>query len=110
MSTTGPSEQNLFDDVAWERFLRILTVIAFVTTAFVFTARSTLPGRLSTIAVGAIGSIALVTAIIGFLIGAASTFEHAEERASGTPRHQAGTRETAEQVTHEEGETDGGAG
>lgn len=75
------NRRGLFDDVAWERFLRIGVVIAFVTGTFVFTAAEVLPGELSTIAVGAIGSIAIVTAIIGFLIAAASTFEHAEERA-----------------------------
>ena len=74
--------QGLFDDVAWERFLRIGVVIAFVTGTFVFTAAEVLPGELSAIAVGAIGSVAIVTAIIGFLIAAASTFEHAEERAA----------------------------
>lgn len=72
----------LFDEIAWERFLRIVVVIAFATTTFAFTAAEVLPPRLSTIAIGAIGSVALVTAIIGFLIGAASTLDHAEARAS----------------------------
>jgi hypothetical protein len=70
----------MFEEIAWERFLRIVTVIAAVTATFVFTATTVLPPALSTVAVGAIGSIAVVTAIIAFLIGAASTFEHAEER------------------------------
>ncbi|GAB7093207.1 hypothetical protein JCM30237_03590 [Halolamina litorea] len=72
----------LFDEIAWERFLRIVVVIAFATTTFAFTAAEVLPPSLSTIAIGAIGSVALVTAIIGFLIGAASTLDHAEARAS----------------------------
>jgi hypothetical protein len=75
------TNEGIFDEVAWERFLRIGVVIAFVTATFVFTAAEVLPGNLSTIAIGAIGSIGVVTAIIGFLISAASTFEHAEERA-----------------------------
>lgn len=75
------TNQGPFDDFALERFARIGVVIAFVTGTFVFTAAEVLPGALSTIAIGAIGSIAIVTAIIGFLISAASTFEHAEERA-----------------------------
>jgi hypothetical protein len=78
MSETQP---NIFDEIAWERFLRIVAVVAFVTATFVFTAAEVLPGSLSTIAIGAIGSVAVVTAIIGFLIAAASTLDHAEERA-----------------------------
>ncbi len=77
------SDPSIFDDVAWERFLRIGALIAFVTATFVFTASEVLPGELSTIAIGAIGSVAIVTAIIGFLIAAASTFDHAEARAEG---------------------------
>lgn len=81
MSADSGDRPGLFDEIAWERFLRIITVVAAVTATFIFTARRVLPPELSTIAVGAIGAIAVVTAIIGFLIGAASTFEHAEERA-----------------------------
>ncbi|WP_049943365.1 hypothetical protein [Halolamina sp.] len=72
MSQSNP---NLFDEIAWERFLRLAVVIAFVTVTFVFTAAEVLPSSLSAIAVGAIGSVAVVTAIIGFLIAAASTFD-----------------------------------
>ncbi|KPN31626.1 hypothetical protein SY89_02375 [Halolamina pelagica] len=80
MSADSSAQPTMFEEIAWERFLRIVTVIAAVTATFVFTATTVLPPALSTIAVGAIGSIAVVTAIIAFLIGAASTFEHAEER------------------------------
>lgn len=95
MSDSQPDD-DLFAELAWERFLRILTVVALVTTVFVFTASTVLPPQLTPIAVGAIGSVALVTAIIGFLIGAASTFEHAEERAEET-----GRRNTADQRAKE---------
>ncbi|WP_202594663.1 hypothetical protein [Halolamina sediminis] len=83
------SSPGIFDDVAWERFLRIGALIAFVTATFVFTASEILPGDLSTIAIGAIGSVGVVTAIIGFLIAAASTFDHAEERAEGASNPEA---------------------
>ncbi len=83
MSADSSAQPAMFEEIAWERFLRIVTVIAAVTATFVFTATTVLPPALSTIAVGAIGSIAVVTAIIAFLIGAASTFEHAEERSRG---------------------------
>jgi hypothetical protein len=73
--------EGVFDDIAWERFLRIVAVVAFTTATFVFTAAEVLPRSLSTIAIGAIGSVGVVTAIIGFLIAAASTLDHAEERA-----------------------------
>jgi len=78
MSRTEPG---IFDEIAWERFFRIVVVVGFVTGTFVFTAAEVLPGQLSAIAIGAIGSVAVVTAIIGFLIAAASTLDHAEERA-----------------------------
>ena len=78
MSESGPG---IFDEVAWERFLRIAALIGFVTAVFAFTAVEVLPIELSTIAVGAIGSVGIVTAIVGFLIAAASTLEGAEERA-----------------------------
>lgn len=76
---SGP--EGIFDEIAWERFLRIIAVVAFTTATFVFTAAEVLPGSLSAIAIGAIGSVGVVTAIIGFLIAAASTLDHAEERA-----------------------------
>jgi hypothetical protein len=109
MSQSNPP---LFDDIAWERFLRIIAIIAFVTATFVFTAAEVLPSTLSTIAVAAIRSVAVVTAIIGFLIAAASTFEHAEERAESASAPITDTpEELAETQTNDEtlGTADGGA-
>lgn len=101
MSQSNPS---LFEDIAWERFLRLVVVIAFVTATFVFTAAEILPASLSTIAVGAFGSVAMVTAIIGFLIGAASTLEHAEERAEeSATRKAASSAEKADVDADREG-------
>lgn len=60
-------------DVA--RLGRLLTLIAFVTAVSLLTSARVLPGDLFSIAVVAIGSIALVTAIIGFLIAAGATYD-----------------------------------
>ena len=60
-------------DVA--RLARLLTLIAFVTAVSLLTSARVLPGDLFSIAVVAIGSIALVTAIIGFLIAAGATYD-----------------------------------
>lgn len=66
---------SVVNGVDWRRFLRIGVVIAFVTTVFIFTAATVLPGSLFAVAAGAIGAVALVTTITGFLIAAASTLE-----------------------------------
>lgn len=61
------------------RLGRLLGLIAFVTAVSLLTSARVLGGDLFSIAVVAIGSIALVTAIIGFLIAAGATYdEHAE--------------------------------
>jgi len=60
------------------RLGRILALIGFVSGVFLFTANEVFESRLFSIAVVAIGSVALVTAIIGALIAAAG-FEGAEE-------------------------------
>jgi hypothetical protein len=65
-------------DVA--RFGRLITLIAFVTAVSLLTSARVLPGELFSVAVVAIGSIALVTAITGFLIAAGQTYD---ERAHG---------------------------
>jgi len=72
-----PAERpGLFEEIAWERFLRVAVVTAFAAAVFVFTATEILSPTLSTIAVGAIGAIALLAAMIGFLIAAAATLDH----------------------------------
>jgi len=57
------------------RFGRLVTLVAFVTAVFLFIASQSLSGRLFSIAVVVIGSIALVTAISGFLIATVATLE-----------------------------------
>ncbi|PSP83212.1 hypothetical protein BRC83_07515 [Halobacteriales archaeon QS_1_68_17] len=57
------------------RFFRTVVLIAFVTTVFLLTAASTLPSNLFRIGAAAIGVVALVTTIIGFLIAAGSYWD-----------------------------------
>ena len=60
-------------DVA--RFARTLALIAVVTAVFLLTGANVLPGPLFQIALVAVGSIALVTAITGALIALAASAE-----------------------------------
>lgn len=57
------------------RFGRLLALIGFVTAVSLLTSARILPDALFSIAVVAIGSIALITAIIGFLIAGAAVFD-----------------------------------
>ncbi|MDZ5811111.1 hypothetical protein U4E84_07100 [Halorubrum sp. AD140] len=57
------------------RFGRLLLLIGFVTTVSLLTSARILPNDLFSVAVVAIGSIALVTAITGFLIAAGATYD-----------------------------------
>lgn len=61
------------------RLGRVLALIGFVSVVFLFTANEVFEGRVFSVAVVAIGSVALVTGIIGALIAAAG-FEDIEER------------------------------
>lgn len=77
-----PEERpGLFDDIAWERFLRIAVGTAFAAAVFVFIASELLSPVISVIAIGAIGAIALLAAMMGFLIAAAATLDHEEQAA-----------------------------
>jgi hypothetical protein len=57
------------------RFGRLVTLIAFVTAVFLFVASRSLDDELFSIAVVVIGSVAVVTAISGFLIATVATLE-----------------------------------
>ncbi len=65
------------------RLGRLLLLIGFVTAVSLLTSARVLPGDLFSVAVVAIGSIALVTAIIGFLIAAGATYD---EQVTSTDR------------------------
>ncbi|MDY6779186.1 MAG: hypothetical protein SV760_01280 [Halobacteria archaeon] len=61
------------------RLARLYTLIGLVTAVFLFTSANVIKSDvLFSVAVFAIGSVALVTAIIGFLIAAASSFDTEE--------------------------------
>ena len=57
------------------RLGRSLVLIGFVTTAFLFLIANRLSGDAFRIGAIAIGTVALITAIIGFLIAASSAVE-----------------------------------
>ncbi len=57
------------------RFGRLLALIAFVTAISIMTSAQTLEGTVFTISVFAIGSVALLTAMTGFLIAASSVYD-----------------------------------
>ncbi|MEF8812255.1 MAG: hypothetical protein V5A55_00315 [Halovenus sp.] len=57
------------------RFGRLLALIAFVTAISIMTSAQTLDGTVFTISVFAIGSVALLTAMTGFLIAASSVYD-----------------------------------
>lgn len=57
------------------RFARLLTLIMFVTAAFLLVAANRLDGDLFPIAAVAIGAIAFITAITGFLVAAGQFYD-----------------------------------
>jgi hypothetical protein len=57
------------------RFGRILALVGFVTTAFLFLTASRLSGDALRIGAVAIGMVGLITAIIGFLVAAGSAVD-----------------------------------
>ena len=70
------------DGLDTARFGRLLLLIGFVTAVSLLTSAQVLPSDLFSVAVVAIGSVALVTAIIGFLIAAGATYDD-QMKASG---------------------------
>ena len=62
------------------RFGRLLTLISAVTAVTLLTSAQVLGGALFAVGVVAVGTIALVTAIIGFLIAAGASYDATQER------------------------------
>ena len=60
------------------RLARTLTLIAFVTVSFLFVAAERLDEELFQIGAVAIGAVAFLTAITGFLIAAGSYYDETE--------------------------------
>ncbi|SDR16333.1 hypothetical protein [Natronobacterium texcoconense] len=75
--TTGEKQ---FHGLDTGRLARLLTLIAAVTAVSLLTAGQVLSGALVSIAIVAIGSVALVTAMTGFLIALGSSYDAAERR------------------------------
>lgn len=69
------STKSAFDTA---RFGRTLVLIAFVTAVFLIIGAQRLDGNVFRIGVVAVGAVAVVTAIIGFLIAGASYMEGQE--------------------------------
>jgi hypothetical protein len=63
------------DGLAVGRFLRILTLIVFVTTVFIVVGSIRLDGVLFRIGALAIGAVGFITAILGFLISASEFYD-----------------------------------
>ncbi len=62
------------------RFGRLLGLIAAVTAISLLTSAQVLSGAILSVAVVAVGAIALVTAIIGFLIALGAAYDESQER------------------------------
>ncbi|OVE85768.1 hypothetical protein [Natronolimnobius baerhuensis] len=62
------------------RFGRLLALIAAVTATALLTAAQVLPGALLPVATVAVGIIALVTAIVGFLIALGASYDESQQR------------------------------
>lgn len=62
-------------DIDWARVGRVWVLIAFVTAVFLFAAAERTPSDVFATAAVGIGTVALMTAITGFLIGAAGALE-----------------------------------
>jgi hypothetical protein len=57
------------------RLARTLTLIVFVTAVFLFLLAQRLSGELLQVGIVATGSIAVITAVLGFLIAAAAGYD-----------------------------------
>lgn len=73
MSSDGPSV-----DVG--RLARLLTLIAVVTMISFLASASVLPSAVQSIAFVAVGSVALVTAVVGFFIAVGSSYDASMDR------------------------------
>lgn len=73
------------------RFGRLLALVAAVTAVSLLTSAQTLSGTLFSISVVAVGAIALVTAMVGFLIALGASYDAAQERAAIQDRSAVGT-------------------
>ncbi|WP_290819429.1 hypothetical protein, partial [Halovivax sp.] len=75
---TGASESASGFDAG--RFGRLLALIAAVTATALLTSAQVLSGPLFSVGIVAVGAIALVTAMVGFLIALGASYDESEER------------------------------
>nr|WP_193787498.1 hypothetical protein [Natrialba hulunbeirensis] len=75
LDTTG---ERTYHGLDTGRLARLLTLIAAVTAVSLLTAGQVLSGVLVSIGVVAIGSVALITAMVGFLIALGSSYDASE--------------------------------
>lgn len=77
------------------RFGRLIILIASVTAVALLTSGQVLSGTVASIAVVAIGAIAVVTAIVGFLITLGQSYDESQERtAAGIERNRSESEDT----------------
>jgi uncharacterized membrane protein len=62
------------------RLARTMTLIALVTAVFLWVLAERLSGQLLQVGVAAVGAVAVVTAITGFLIAAGAYFDETDRR------------------------------
>ncbi|WP_254530573.1 hypothetical protein [Natrinema gelatinilyticum] len=100
LDTTGEKSFHGFDT---GRLGRLLALIAAVTAVSLLTVSDVLTGTLAAVGAVAIGSVALVTAMIGFLIALGSSYDDGERSvarktgdttSAATPRRQTGGEPT----------------
>ncbi|ELY25843.1 hypothetical protein C500_16834 [Natrialba magadii ATCC 43099] len=77
LDTTG---ERTYRGLDTGRLARLLTLIAAVTAVSLLTAGQVLTGMLASIGIVAIGSVALITAMVGFLIALGSSYDASERK------------------------------
>lgn len=83
------------------RFGRLLSLVAAVTAISLLTSGQVLSGFVLSVAVVAIGSIALVTAIVGFLITLGASYDASQERTmEKAERYRAANESRGDDVDH----------
>ncbi|WP_254764415.1 hypothetical protein [Natrinema marinum] len=91
LDTTG---EKTFYGVDTGRLGRLLALIAAVTAVSLLTAGEVLSGTVAAIGSVAIGSVALVTAMVGFLIALGSSYDAAERSAAAGTGYDGGESDT----------------
>lgn len=78
------------------RFGRLLTLVATVTAVSLLTSAQVLSGTVLSVAVVAVGSVALVTAIVGFLIALGASYDAGQRESAARRRSIGGTAQSGD--------------